>query len=161
MNKIQVMGHIGQDALVRVTPNGAKVLNFNVASKSKKKGEEKTSWYRVSAWGDRWDKLAPYLKKGSGVVVYGELSVSEWVNPNDPSDKRINLDITADALDFSPFGKPTEAGEAPRAPASMAPSARTTSPNMPFSTIAQGKAPVQKRSDPIEPEAFDPSEVPF
>lgn len=104
MNFIQLMGYLGADAETRFTPNGQKVTNFRIAVTTRKAGKEETVWYRVTLWGDRFDKLLPYLKKGSALIVGGELGKPEIYNDREGK-PQISLEVTAEYIRFSPFGK--------------------------------------------------------
>ena len=107
MNFIHIAGHLGADPESRFTASGKKVTNFNVATRSSRKGkngEEVTIWWRVTVWGDQFDKMLTFLKKGSGVIVHGEVHKDSFVNrEGKPQD---SYEITASSLEFSPFGKP-------------------------------------------------------
>lgn len=104
MNFIQIMGHLGADAVTRFTPSGQKVTNFNVATNVRRGGKDETVWYKVVIWGDRFDKMLPYVKKGTGIVVMGELGKPE-VYTDKEGRTQITLEVTADTIRFSPFGK--------------------------------------------------------
>lgn len=104
MNIIEIAGHLGADPVTRFTPTGQKVTTFNVATNSKKGGADITIWFRVTVWGDRFDKMMSYLKKGSAVIALGELQKPEiWTDKE--GRQQISLEITAEILRFSPFGK--------------------------------------------------------
>ena len=105
MNKVSIAGHLGSDPEVRHTPGGLKVTSFTVAVNIRKQGKDETLWYRVTLWGDRFDKMIQYLKKGSAVIAHGDLFASLWDKGDKP---RLNLEITADSISFSPFGRPSE-----------------------------------------------------
>lgn len=104
MNLIHIAGHLGDDPEERFTPGGQKVINFRVAVKSRRRGEESTTWYRVTIWGDRFDKMLPHLKKGSAVIVVGELQKPE-VYTDREGKPQVSLEITAEVIRFSPFGR--------------------------------------------------------
>lgn len=74
MNHIMVAGHLGSDPEVRYTPNGTKVTTFRIAGNSRKGGKEETIWWRITVWGEQFDKMIAYFKKGSPIIVYGELA---------------------------------------------------------------------------------------
>lgn len=78
MNNWTIAGRIGKDAEVRHTSGGDAVCGFDVAVESKVKGEKVTTWVRCSLWGERGEKLAPYLTKGSAVAVAGEAGVEVY-----------------------------------------------------------------------------------
>ncbi len=101
---IQIAGHLGADPEVRFTPSNQKVTSFRVATNIKRGDKEKTVWWRVSCWGDRFDKRIAYLKKGSAVFVVGEMGIPE-VYTDKGGNQQISLEITAEIISFSPFGK--------------------------------------------------------
>lgn len=104
MNLLQIAGHLGADAEERFTSTGKRVITLRVAAKTRQGGKEETNWWRVTIWGDRFDKMLPYLKKGSGVIVVGEMSKPEtYVDKN--GETQISLNMTAEMIKFSPFGR--------------------------------------------------------
>jgi single-strand DNA-binding protein len=78
------------------------VASFTVAvnqsTKNQQSGEwiESTDWFRVSVWGDRGERVAENLRKGSRVFVDGRFRTREY-EAND-GQKRMSLDITADTV---------------------------------------------------------------
>ncbi len=104
MNLIQIMGRLGADPETRFTANGQKVTSFRVATNSKRAGKEETTWWRVTIWGDRFDKMLPYLKKGSAIIVTGELRAEIYMDKS--GQPQISLEITAESIRFNPFGSP-------------------------------------------------------
>lgn len=110
MNKLTIAGHLGADPEVRYTSGGQKVTGFRVAVNSRKGGQDTTIWYRVSVWGEntRFDKMMTYLKKGSGVIVTGDLAPPQ-IYTDKAGQNQVSLEINADSLSFSPFGRPDKA----------------------------------------------------
>jgi len=104
MNWIQIAGHLGSDPEVRHTSSGQKVISFRVAVNTRKGGQDVTVWYRITIWGDRFDRMLPYLKKGSGVIIAGTLQPPEIYTSRD-GQTRVSLDLTAEMIQFSPFGR--------------------------------------------------------
>ncbi len=112
MNILQIAGRLGADAESRVTPNGTKVTTLRVATNQKRGGQDETIWWRVTLWGDRFDKILPYMKKGSAVIVVGELNKPEiWTNRDGQA--QVNLEMRAEFIKFNPFGgdRPQEPGQ--------------------------------------------------
>lgn len=111
---LHIAGHLGSDPEARFTPSGLKVTSFRVATNIKRGGKEKTVWWRVTVWGDRFDKMMTYLKKGSAVYVVGEMGIPE-IYTDKNGNPQTSFEITAEVLSFSPYGrsgtKPAEAGE--------------------------------------------------
>jgi single-strand DNA-binding protein len=110
VNFIHIAGHLGADPEVRFTTSGKKVTTLRVATRSRKGGQDETVWWRVSVWGEEYDKMISYLKKGSPVIVFGEMSKPSIYTDRDGK-PQISLDITASAIQFSPFGKPDGAAK--------------------------------------------------
>src|SRR5512146_186125 len=99
-SKIQIVGNLGRDPELRYTPNGRPVTEFSVAvnqsTKNQQTGEwiEATDWFRVSVWGDRAERSAESLRKGSRVFVDGRFRTREY-ETNDGR-KGLSLDVSAD-----------------------------------------------------------------
>ena len=107
MNIIQIAGHLAADPETRFTQSGQKVTSFRVGTNVRRAGKEETIWFRVTIWGDRFDKMLTYLKKGSSIIVGGELAPPQlWTDKEGRT--QVGLEITAEFLRFSPFGKPAE-----------------------------------------------------
>ena len=126
LSKIQIIGNLGRDPELRYTPSGRPVTTFSVAvnqsSKNQQTGEwvEATDWFRVSVWGDRAERAAENLRKGSRVFVDGRFRTREY-ETNDGR-KGLSLDVSADTvlgLDKREAAEGTFAG-APGAPAGTA-----------------------------------------
>jgi single-strand DNA-binding protein len=109
MNFINIAGHLGADPEVRFTSSGKKVTTLRVATRTRKGQNDETIWWRVTVWGEQFDKMIAYLKKGSPVVVFGELQKPEIFTDREGK-PQISMEITASLLQFSPFGKPGTAG---------------------------------------------------
>jgi single-strand DNA-binding protein len=111
MNILQIAGHLARDPEKRFTASGQQVTTFTVGVNYRKGGkEESTMWIRVTVWGDRFDKLISYLKKGSAVIVVGEMHPPAMYTDKEGR-QQISLEMTADMVKFSPFGKPERSGE--------------------------------------------------
>lgn len=106
MNQITIAGHLGTDPEVRFTSSGQKVTTLRVAAKVRRgaKGDE-TIWWKVTVWGDQFDKMIPFFKKGSPIIVFGELSKPEIFTDREGR-PQVSMNITAQNLLFSPFGRP-------------------------------------------------------
>ena len=86
INKVIIVGNLGQDPEVRFMPNGGAVANFTVATsetwKDKQTGEqkEKTEWHRIVMYQRLAEIAGEYLKKGSKVYLEGRLQTRKWQN---------------------------------------------------------------------------------
>lgn len=104
MNQLTIMGHLGADPEVRFTSSGQKVTSLLVAENQRRGGKDQTLWWRVTIWGEQLDKMISYLKKGSAVIVMGEMSKPEIYN-NREGQPQVSLNMTAHHVAFSPFGR--------------------------------------------------------
>ncbi len=77
MKSLTIAGGIGKDAVTRNTQQGDKVTGFSVGVSEGFGDSKRTIWFDVSMWGNRGEKLAQHLTKGSRVVVTGDLSTRE------------------------------------------------------------------------------------
>ena len=68
---------IGKDAVTRFTQGGKSVTGFSAAFDTGWGDNKKTYWLDVSGWGERYEKLAQYLTKGSQVLVEGDIGTRE------------------------------------------------------------------------------------
>ncbi len=84
VNKVILIGNLGNDPEVRYTAGGAAVANVSIATteswKDKESGEqqEKTEWHRVVFFNRLAEIVAEYLKKGSQIYVEGRLQTRKW-----------------------------------------------------------------------------------
>ena len=107
---VQIAGHLGKDPETRFTPSGQKVTTFNMAVNQRKGKEDVTLWVRTTVWGDRFDKMISYLKKGSAVIVMGRMNPpSTYVDKEGRT--QVSIEVTAEMIEFSPFGKTDRQGE--------------------------------------------------
>ena len=109
MNFLQIFGRLGADPETRFTSNGQKVTTMRVACNVRKAGKDETMWWRVTIWGDRFDKMMTYLKKGSAVIVMGAMGKPEIYTGRDGV-PQVSLEMTAESIHFSPFGTGTGTG---------------------------------------------------
>lgn len=89
VNKVILIGNLGQDPEVRQFQNGGAVCNLSIATsenwKDKNTGErrEKTEWHRVAIFSEGLVRIAQqYLKKGSKVYIEGKLQTRKWQDQN-------------------------------------------------------------------------------
>jgi len=84
INKVILVGRLGQDPEVRYTPDGTAVANFTIATsdewKDKTSGEkrERTEWHRIVAWRKLGEICGEYLSKGRQVYIEGKLQTRSW-----------------------------------------------------------------------------------
>lgn len=68
---------IGKDAVTRFTQGGKSVTGFSAAFDTGWGDNKKVHWLDVSGWGDRYEKVAQYLTKGSQVLIEGDIGTRE------------------------------------------------------------------------------------
>jgi single-strand DNA-binding protein len=85
VNKVILVGNLGQDPEVRTFPSGGKVCNLSIATsetwRDKQSGErkERTEWHRVAIYSEPLVNVAErFLKKGSKVYLEGQLETRKW-----------------------------------------------------------------------------------
>jgi single-strand DNA-binding protein len=102
---VEIAGFLGADPEERFTATGKRVISLRVATRVRQGGRDETVWWRVNIWGDRYDKMLPYLKKGSSVIIIGEMGKPETYAAKDGT-TQVSLTLSAEIIKFSPFGKP-------------------------------------------------------
>ncbi len=84
INKVILVGNLGQDPELRYTANGNPIANFSIATsevwKDKNTGQnqERTEWHRILVFGKAAENAAEYLRKGSKVYIEGMLNTRKW-----------------------------------------------------------------------------------
>ena len=85
VNKVILLGNLGQDPVVRTSQDGNKIVQLSIATserwKDRNSGEqrEKTEWHRVVIFNENLSNIAEqYLKKGSTIFVEGQLQTRKW-----------------------------------------------------------------------------------
>jgi single-strand DNA-binding protein len=115
INKVMIMGRLGQDPELRYTPNQVPVCTMNVATTDFRVGPdgqrtESTEWHRVIAWQKTAENCAKYLTKGRGIFVEGRLQTRSWDDKS--GQKRYTTEIIATNVQFLPASR--EAGASVR-----------------------------------------------
>ena len=87
VNKVILIGNLGQDPKIRTTQDGNKVVNLSIATseswKDRNTGErrEKTEWHRVVIFNENLAQVAEqYLRRGSKVYIEGQLQTRKWTD---------------------------------------------------------------------------------
>ncbi len=112
VNKVIIIGHLGQDPEVRYLPSGDSVANLSIATTESwkdKQGQkqEQTEWHRVSLFGKTAEIGGEYLKKGSQVYIEGKLQTRKWTDKE--GQERYTTEIRADRMQM--LGKSRQVGE--------------------------------------------------
>jgi single-strand DNA-binding protein len=86
INKVILIGNLGQDPDVRYTPNGNAVANISIATDESYKDRQtgqlvpKTEWHKIAMFGKIAEVAGQYLRKGSKVYIEGKLQTRKWTN---------------------------------------------------------------------------------
>lgn len=152
---IQIAGHLGSDPEVRYTPSGQKVTSLRVATNIRRSNKEKTVWWKVTLWGDRFDKKLAYLKKGSAAIVWGEMGIPD-IYTDKEGNPQTSFEIIAEHISFSPFG-----GKDRPADGSMQGAGDDQEEDQGLANRFAGKAPAQGAKPAQMPTFSQDDDVPF
>jgi len=78
MNSITIIGNIGQQPELRVSPKGVSVIDFSVGVTRKVKDVKETEWFDVVAFTDLAEHFAHSFGKGNRVIITGRMQRKEW-----------------------------------------------------------------------------------
>jgi single-strand DNA-binding protein len=84
INKVILIGRLGNDPEVRYTPDGTAVANFSIATsdewtdRATNERRERTEWHRIIAWRKLGEICGEYLSKGRQVYIEGKLQTRSW-----------------------------------------------------------------------------------
>ena len=78
-NKVQLIGHVGQEPEIKTFGEGKKVANLTIATNDSYKNEkgekvEQTEWHKVTAWGKTAESIEKYVTKGKEIAIEGKLT---------------------------------------------------------------------------------------
>ena len=132
VNKVIIVGNLGNDPEIRTMPNGEAVANITVATSEswndKNTGErrEVTEWHRIVFYRRQAEVAGEYLRKGSKVYVEGRLKTRKWQDQN--GQDRYTTEIQGDVLQmldsrsdrqsggYAPAAQPSYSSQVPSAP---------------------------------------------
>ncbi len=114
LNKVLLIGRLGQDPEKRITPSGHTVVNISLATTEyfKDQGgnkQERTEWHRVVFWNKQAELIEQYCKKGSQLYVEGALQTREWQDKD--GNRRFSTDVVARQMQFLDSKSKTGTGE--------------------------------------------------
>ncbi len=104
VNKVILLGRLGQDPELKYTPSGAAVCNFSLATsetwndKNTGQKQERTEWHRVVVWGKLAELCNQYLSKGRQAYVEGRLQTRSWEDQN--GIKKYTTETMANTVQF-------------------------------------------------------------
>jgi single-strand DNA-binding protein len=151
VNKVLLIGRLGNNPEIRYTNTGTAVANFNLATSESwndKQGakQERTEWHRVVVWGKLAELCEKYLAKGRQCFVEGRLQTRSWDDKD--GNKRYTTEIVASTVQFlgAAAGAGAGAGAQQHAGASMG---------------GMGMAEPTGEMPQVQESAFTEDEIPF
>lgn len=126
LNKVMLIGNLGNDPEIRTLPSGGKVASFSIATSeayTNKSGErvENTEWHRIELWDSLAGIAEQYLKKGDAVYVEGRIRTEKWTDQS--GQERYTTKIRANGMQLLGSRGGGNSGGGDSAPAYAAPSA--------------------------------------
>ena len=97
MNKVILIGNLGQDPVEKKTENST-LCKFSVATTKRMQDTEETTWHNCQTWGKTAELCAKYLSKGSKVCVEGEITKRKYTDKD--GNERESFDINVHAVEF-------------------------------------------------------------
>ena len=104
LNKVMLIGNLGQEPEIRYTQGGNSVCNFRIATTERWKDrdtgdmKERTEWHRIIVWGKQAEMCGEYLAKGRAVHVEGKLQTRKWEDKD--GNERWTTEVVADRVTF-------------------------------------------------------------
>jgi single-strand DNA-binding protein len=108
VNKVILLGNLGQDPELRNTQGGTAVCNLNIATSERTRDKDgnwsdHTEWHRVVAFGRTAENVAQYCKKGRQLFVEGRLRTRKWQDKS--GQDKYSTEIVADSVQFLAGGR--------------------------------------------------------
>jgi single-strand DNA-binding protein len=100
LNRVMLLGNLGADPDLRVTPGGQAVLKLRLATNESyldrnNVRQERTEWHRVTVWGRRAEALGKILQKGDSLFIEGRLQTSSYEKNGE---KRYSTEVVANNI---------------------------------------------------------------
>jgi single-strand DNA-binding protein len=97
LNRVMLLGNLGADPELKVTPGGQAVLKLRLATTEtyldrNQVRQERTEWHRITLWGKRGEALGKFLAKGDRIFVEGRLQTSSYEKNGE---KRYSTEVVA------------------------------------------------------------------
>jgi single-strand DNA-binding protein len=101
LNKVMIIGNLGQDPEIRYTANGSAVATFSVAANRNYRRpdgewEKETEWFSVVAWNQLAERVSQNLQRGARVYVEGRLHTRSWDGPD--GNRRFKTEVVANTV---------------------------------------------------------------
>lgn len=107
LNRVMLLGNLGADPELRVTPGGQSLLKLRLATTERyldknQTWQERTDWHSITVWGKRGEALSKILQKGSSIFVEGRLQTSSYEKNGE---KRYRTDVIANNIILAGRGR--------------------------------------------------------
>jgi single-strand DNA-binding protein len=107
LNRVMLLGNLGADPELRVTPGGQSILKLRLATTESyldrnNARQERTDWHSVTVWGKRGEALSKILAKGSSLFIEGRIQTSSYEKNGE---KRYRTDIVANNIILTGSGR--------------------------------------------------------
>lgn len=101
LNRVSLIGLVGQAPEVKYTPSGTTVANFSLATNDARKDDsgkwvEQTEWHKLVAFGKTADVVKEYVEKGSKLYIEGKLQTRSWEDKN--GNKKYQTEVVVNQL---------------------------------------------------------------
>ena len=111
LNRVMLIGNLGQDPDLKYTPTGKAVANFTIATTARWKdkdgqNQERTEWHRIVLWGRQAEIAKDYLRKGKQIYLEGRLQTRNYDDKD--GNKKWITEIVCDR--FLMLGRKEETG---------------------------------------------------
>lgn len=98
LNKVMLIGNLGQDPELRYTQKGQPILNMRLATNESflnrdNERQERTEWHTVILWGKRGEALNKFLSKGKQLYIEGRLQTRQWEDKD--GNRRYTTEVVA------------------------------------------------------------------
>lgn len=111
-SRVILIGNLGRDPEMKYLSSGDAVVNFTLAVNRRRRvdgqQQDETDWYRVSCFRRNAEVADQYLRKGSQVLVDGQLTIREWTG--DDGQKRTSVEVNCDSFTMLGDRRDSDAG---------------------------------------------------
>jgi single-strand DNA-binding protein len=103
VNKVILIGNLGQDPEIRTTGNGQSVGTLRLATADKYKDkegnlQERTEWHTIVVWGRDAENVGKFCKKGKSLYIEGRLQTRKWQDKQ--GQDRYSTEVVAETVKF-------------------------------------------------------------
>jgi len=96
VNRVTLIGRVGQDPIVRYTGDGMAIANVSLATSTKIKGQEETQWHRLVFFGKLAEIVSEYVKKGVQIYVEGSIKYGKYIDKE--GNEKTTVEISCSAM---------------------------------------------------------------